>query len=61
MLDLNIQMVDYEVLTNNRNKRLLGFGRYAGIVGAYNGLLTYGLKLQKFNLKPTIYVIIGEK
>ena len=52
MLDLNIQMVDYEVLKDSKNKRLLGFGRYAGIVGAYNGLLAYGLKSQKFNLKP---------
>jgi hypothetical protein len=30
----------------------LGFGRFAGIVGAYNGLLTYGKKFKKFNLKP---------
>ena len=52
MIDLNISMVDYEVLKNQKGKRLLGFGRYAGIVGAYNGFLTYGLKSGKFNLKP---------
>ena len=51
MIDLNIEMVDYESLTDSNNKRLLGFGRYAGIVGAYNGFLTYGLKSRKFNLK----------
>lgn len=50
MVNLNIQMVDYELLKLN-NKRLLGFGRYAGIVGAYNGLLTYGLKSGQYNLK----------
>jgi len=51
MMELNISMVDYEVLKNQKGKRLLGFGRYAGIVGAYNGFLTYGLKSGKYNLK----------
>ena len=51
MIELNISMVDYEVLRNKQGNRLLGFGRYAGIVGAYNGFLTYGLKSGKYNLK----------
>ena len=51
MMELNIRMIDYEVLKDKRGKRLLGFGRYAGIVGAYNGFLTYGLKSGKYNLK----------
>jgi len=51
MMNLNISMVDYEVLKNKQGKRLLGFGRYAGIIGAYNAFLTYGLKSGKYNLK----------
>jgi len=51
MMNLNISMVDYEVLKNKQGKRLLGFGRYAGIIGAYNGFLTYGLKSGRYNLK----------
>jgi len=51
MMELNITMVDYEVLRDKQGNRLLGFGRYAGIVGAYNGFLTYGLKSGKYNLK----------
>ncbi len=51
MIDKKIKMVDYEVIRNKKGKRLLGFGRYAGIVGAYNGLLTYGLKSGQYNLK----------
>jgi alanine dehydrogenase len=51
MLDLKVKMIDYEVLKNN-GKRLLGFGRYAGVVGCYNGILTYGKRTQLFNLKP---------
>ena len=34
------------------NSRLIGFGRYAGIVGCYNGFLTYGLKHGTYSLKP---------
>ena len=52
MIDLNISMVDYEVLKNSNNERLLGFGRYAGVVGAYNALLTYGIKSKLYTLKP---------
>jgi len=52
MIKLNITMVDYEVLKTQNGKRLLGFGRYAGIVGAFNGFLTYGLKSGKYNLNP---------
>lgn len=51
MLELNVRMIDYEVLKNN-GRRLLGFGRYAGVVGCYNGILTYGKRTHLFNLKP---------
>lgn len=51
MVAKNIEMIDYEVVKNTGGKRLLGFGRYAGIVGAYNGLLAYGLKSEKYQLK----------
>ena len=52
MMDLNIKMIDYEVLKVKSGKRLLGFGRYAGVVGAYNAFLTYGLKSGYYKLKP---------
>jgi saccharopine dehydrogenase (NAD+, L-lysine-forming) len=46
------QMIDYECLVNEKGERILGFGKHAGIVGAYNALLTYGLKNNLFVLKP---------
>jgi saccharopine dehydrogenase (NAD+, L-lysine forming) len=52
ILDKNIQLIDYEVLKNSDNKRIIGFGRYAGIVGAYNGFRTFGLKNRLYDLKP---------
>lgn len=51
MLDLKIKMVDYETLCDSNNKRLIGFGKYAGIVGCYNGFLTHGLRTKQYELK----------
>src|SRR5688572_1214910 len=47
-----IHMIDYETLTDKKGNRIIGFGRFAGIVGAYNGILGYGLKYDLFRLKP---------
>ena len=52
MIDMNITMIDYEVLKSINGNRLLGFGKYAGIIGAYNAFLTYGLKMKSYSLKP---------
>jgi saccharopine dehydrogenase (NAD+, L-lysine-forming) len=51
MLDKNITMVDYEGLTNERGTRLIGFGKYAGIVGCYNSFYTFGKQTNSFDLK----------
>jgi hypothetical protein len=51
LLDKKIQLIDYEVLKDKKGKRIIGFGRYAGIVGCYNGFLTYGLKHNLYTLK----------
>ena len=52
VLQKNITLIDYELLTNAQGERIVAFGRYAGIVGAYNGLLTYGRKHKLYDLKP---------
>jgi saccharopine dehydrogenase (NAD+, L-lysine-forming) len=52
VLTKNIKLIDYETLKLNNGKRVVAFGRFAGIVGAYNGLLTYGKKFNRFELKP---------
>ncbi len=52
ILDKKIRLIDYEVLTNKRENRLIGFGRYAGIVGTYNGFLAFGKKHNLYDLKP---------
>lgn len=52
ILNKNIRLIDYEVLTDKNNNRIIGFGRFAGLVGAYNGLRAYGLRKELFYLKP---------
>lgn len=49
-IDKNIELYDHETIVNENNTRLIGFGRYAGIVGAYNGIRAFGLKYEIFNL-----------
>ena len=51
VLRRNITLVDYETLTDKQGKRLIAFGRWAGIVGAYNGIWTYGKRYNLFHLR----------
>jgi len=60
ILDLNITLIDYEVLTDDSGRRLVGFGRYAGIVGCYNAFLTYGRRTGRFDLKR-VYLCEDQK
>lgn len=50
VLEKNIELYDHETIVDEKNRRLIGFGRYAGIVGAYNGIRAFGLKYELFNL-----------
>lgn len=50
VLAKNIRLIDYEVLTNDTGGRVIAFGRFAGMVGAHNGLMTYGLRTKAFSL-----------
>ena len=47
-----ITLIDYEYLTDKNNSRLVAFGRWAGIVGAYNGLSAWGERHNLYKLKP---------
>ena len=50
ILSKNIELYDHETIVKENGMRLIGFGRYAGIVGAYNGFRAIGLKKNTFNL-----------
>lgn len=42
IVDKNITLIDYEVLTDDNGARVIAFGKFAGMVGAHNALWTYG-------------------
>lgn len=50
ILEKNIELYDHETIVNEKGFRLIGFGRYAGIVGAYNGFRAWGLKYNSWSL-----------
>lgn len=46
----NNTLIDYECLTHEDGQRILGFGFFAGVVGAHNGMMAYGNRTGLFNL-----------
>ena len=65
ILEKNIELYDHEVITDKDGARLIGFGRYAGIVGAYNGIRALGLHQGSFTLPkvetlPNLQVMLQE-
>ena len=54
ILSRNIDLYDHETIVDKSNNRLIGFGYYAGVIGAYNGLRAYGLKTNSFELPKAI-------
>ena len=50
MMDHNITLVDYECLEHEDGQRIIGFGFFAGIVGAHNGVMAYGKRTGAFEL-----------
>ena len=50
LLDLGITHIDYEYLTDDKGRRLIAFGYWAGMVGAHNGVWAYGNRTGRFSL-----------
>lgn len=52
ILSNNIRLVDYETLLWDAGNRIIGFGRFAGIVGAHYAFVMWGKKFGTYKLKP---------
>lgn len=52
VLEKKIRLIDYECLKDEKGKRIIAFGRWAGIVGAYNTVRAIGLRTRRFELRP---------
>jgi hypothetical protein len=51
ILKKNITLIDYECLEHEDGTRIIGFGFFAGIVGAHNGILCFGKRTGSFHLE----------
>ena len=60
ILEKNIDLYDHETIIDAENRRLIGFGRYAGIVGAYNSIRAFGIKFELFKL-PKAETLSGKE
>ena len=49
--DKQITLIDYECLQHEDGTRLIGFGFFAGVVGAHNGMMAYGNRTGHFQLE----------
>ncbi|WP_347049750.1 NAD(P)-dependent oxidoreductase [Flavobacterium olei] len=50
ILEKNIDLYDHETIVDELDRRLIGFGKYAGMVGVYNGIRAFGIKFELFKL-----------
>ncbi len=50
ILKNKIELYDHETIVKENGARLIGFGRYAGLVGAYNTFRALGFRDDLFNL-----------
>ena len=56
MIDKKITIIDYECLEHEDGQRMIGFGFFAGVVGAHNGMMCYGKRTGLFDL-PRVYKV----
>jgi saccharopine dehydrogenase (NAD+, L-lysine forming) len=51
IIEKNITLIDYECLEHEDGARILGFGFFAGVVGAHNGMYAYAQRTKAFELQ----------
>jgi len=51
ILDKQITLIDYECLEHEDGQRIIGFGFFAGVVGAHNGMMAYGNRTGTYKLE----------
>ena len=54
LMDLNTTLIDYEAITNEDGKRLVFFGKYAGLAGMIDALYGYGIRLKNLGYETPL-------
>lgn len=57
LLELKTTLIDYEKITNDRGKRLIFFGNFAGYAGVIDTLWAFGRRLMEEGIKTPFSVI----
>lgn len=60
ILEKKIELYDHETIVDAANNRLIGFGKYAGIVGTYNSFRAFGTKFELFSI-PKAETLSGKQ
>ncbi|MFL5772789.1 MAG: NAD(P)-dependent oxidoreductase [Flavisolibacter sp.] len=50
IVNKNITLIDYECLEHDDGQRIIGFGFFAGVVGAHNGMMAFGERTGSYKL-----------
>ena len=50
IIERSITLIDFECLAHADGQRIIGFGFFAGVVGAHNGMMVYGRRTGTFEL-----------
>jgi len=51
IIEKKITLIDFECFEHEDGQRIIGFGFFAGIVGAHNGMMAYGNRTKAFKLE----------
>jgi saccharopine dehydrogenase (NAD+, L-lysine-forming) len=54
LMDLNATLIDYEAIANEDGKRLVFFGKYAGLAGMIDALYGYGIRLKNLGYETPL-------
>lgn len=51
IIEKNITLIDFECFEHEDGQRIIGFGFFAGIVGAHNGMMAFGNRTGQYTLE----------
>src|SRR6185312_14054324 len=51
IIEKKITLIDYECIEHEDGTRVIGFGFFAGVVGAHNGMMAYGKRTGSYSLE----------
>ncbi len=60
MMDLGCNLIDYECIVDDQNKRLIFFGKYAGLAGMINSLWSLGQRLKEYGHEENAFLGIKQ-